>query len=282
MNHEEYKEMLAVFALDALDETESRSLQMHLSECAPCRVELDQLREAVSALVYTVPPVEPSPELRARVLEIIKSETSLSSATETQSKTRTDGASPSAQALPNVTVLPQTRRPYMLMIGTLAASVAIAALAISLAVLWNRNNELQRELAQLSRSLNETRKELAREREDRELLAAPDVRIATLAGTDMAPRARAKLAYDRRTGRAIFYAYDLPPAPAGKAYQLWFIAGGKPVPGQVFTTDAVGHVEMRDQIPADGLNATIFAVTLEQSAGVSTPTGDKYLLSAAS
>jgi anti-sigma-K factor RskA len=75
---------------------------------------------------------------------------------------------------------------------------------------------------------------------------------------------------------------NLPPAPAGKAYQLWFISGNKPVAGTVFTPDARGHAEVRDQAPAEGRDASIFAVTLEPSSGVSAPTGDKYLLGAAS
>jgi anti-sigma-K factor RskA len=80
----------------------------------------------------------------------------------------------------------------------------------------------------------------------------------------------------------VLLADNLPPAPAGKAYQLWFIVGDKPQPGTVFTPDATGHAEVRDQAPAAGRNATVFAVTLEPSGGVSAPTGDKYLLGAAS
>jgi anti-sigma-K factor RskA len=105
----------------------------------------------------------------------------------------------------------------------------------------------------------------------------------TLAGTEMATRARAKFVYDRKTGKAMLMADDLPPAPAGKAYQLWFIADGKPpMPGHVFNTNAAGHAEMRDQMPEEAMGATVFAVTLEPSNGVNAPTGPKYLLGAAS
>jgi hypothetical protein len=78
-------------------------------------------------------------------------------------------------------------------------------------------------------------------------------------------------------------AADLPPAPAGKAYQLWFIAEGKPpMPGSVFQPDARGHAEMHENIPPEGRTAAVFAVTLEPEGGTSAPTGEMYLKGSAS
>jgi hypothetical protein len=176
------------------------------------------------------------------------------------------------------------------MVWPLAASLAFVALIASLVLLWNRNSRMEREMARVTNQLEEAQGELRRERETlahereaRELISAPEARIMTLSGTEMATRARAKFVYDSKTGRAMLMADDLPPAPAGKAYQLWFIAEGKPpMPGHVFNTDAAGHVEMRDQLPEEARGATIFAVTLEPSNGVNAPTGPKYLLSATS
>lgn len=175
--------------------------------------------------------------------------------------------------------------------GAIAASIAFVALLATVFVLLNRNSAMETEIARLSTRLNQIQGELARERETKELIAAraeQDIQmltsatVTTLKGTEAAPGARARIAYDPDTGRAMLMADNLPPAPAGKAYQLWFIAGNKPLPGTVFTPDANGHAEVRDQAPAEGRDATIFAVTLEPSSGVSAPTGDKYLLGAAS
>lgn len=69
MKHEEYKAMLELAALDALDEAESHSLQKHLETCAECREELDALRDAVATLAYLAEPVDASAELRARILK---------------------------------------------------------------------------------------------------------------------------------------------------------------------------------------------------------------------
>jgi len=107
--------------------------------------------------------------------------------------------------------------------------------------------------------------------------------VTALAGTDLATRAHGKFVYDRDTGRAMLMAYDLPPAPAGKAYQLWFIAEGKPpMPGRVFNTGAAGRAEMHEQLPVEARAASVFAVTLEPAGGVAAPTGGKYLLGSAS
>jgi len=113
------------------------------------------------------------------------------------------------------------------------------------------------------------------------LLTHPDTKIAELAGTKDAPGAHAMLLFDHKTGRAILMAKGLPSAPAGKAYQLWFMSGGRPMAGKVFTTDSAGNAMSHDQVPAEALASTVFAVTLEPQGGVASPTGPMYLLSPA-
>ena len=68
-------------------------------------------------------------------------------------------------------------------------------------------------------------------------------------------------------------------APAGKAYQLWFIKDGKKMPGNVFKTDPSGSGTLKDQMPAEALSAVVFAITLEPENGVPAPTGAIYLVS---
>lgn len=175
-------------------------------------------------------------------------------------------------------------------VGALAASIALVAMAAALVLLWNRYNAVQQEFVQLTDrwevaqvELRREREQLARRQEAIALITSPNARVTALAGTDVATRAHGKFVFDRDTGRAMLMAYDLPPAPAGKAYQLWFIAEGTPpLPGQVFNTDSAGHAERREQLPLEARAATVFAVTLEPSGGVPAPTGAKYLLGSAS
>ncbi|HYP00456.1 MAG TPA: anti-sigma factor [Pyrinomonadaceae bacterium] len=295
MKHEDYKELIALDALGLLDGSgeERRALDAHLEECEDCRAESDALRDAAASLAYAAPPViAAAPELRAKILASVKSQP--------QGDARLlvphaeGGAAPrSSTAVSSVSTPDEFARRRearevrvsrrLLVFGSLAASLAVAALLVSLLLLWQRNERQQTEIAQLSDAVNRTQQELAAVRADRELLAAPAAQTATLAGTKMAERARARLTFDEQTGRAMLMAADLPPAPAGKAYQLWFIAAGKPpMPGSVFQTDASGHAEMHDIVPPEGRRAAIYAVTLEPAGGVSAPTGEMYLKSSAS
>ena len=121
---------------------------------------------------------------------------------------------------------------------------------------------------------------MAQQREAIEIVNAPGARMSELAGTKEMPGAHGMVAYDKN-GRAILMAKGLPPPPAGKAYQLWFIAGGKPMPGKVFMTDASGTGTLTDNMPSAAMNAPIFAITLEPMGGVQTPTGAIYLSSGA-
>jgi anti-sigma-K factor RskA len=288
--------MIAAHALSSLGIAEARELEAHLTTCAECRAEFDSWQETAASLALMAPLAEPSPALRSRILASVRAEASGNLASRALAKedgTVKGSDVESARAESNVVPFekPLARRSLgtAFKFGALAASLAFIALAVSLVLLWNRYNAMQQEMArvtdQLSRAegeLTRERERLAREREAKELIAAPETRITALAGTELATRARAKFVYDRRSGRAMLMADDLPPAPAGKAYQLWFIMEGKPpMPGHVFNTNASGHAEMAEQLPEEARSATIFAVTLEPSNGVPAPTGAKYLLGAA-
>ncbi|MGI8655352.1 MAG: anti-sigma factor domain-containing protein [Pyrinomonadaceae bacterium] len=108
--------------------------------------------------------------------------------------------------------------------------------------------------------------------------SAAATRIVQLAGTEKAPQAHARMVFDKSTGNMTVTVSDLPPPAAGRAYQLWFIVKGHPIPGSVFVTGQEGRAMLRGQIPAGARDATAFAVTLEKSNGANKPSGAKYLL----
>jgi anti-sigma-K factor RskA len=287
MTHEEYKEMLTAHALGALDAGETRALEDHLSTCAACRTELAEWQDTTAAFVYSTPSIEPPPALRSSLLASIraaKAETLSSSEAKRRRDSVADAAGQISPAATNVIALPErtrTRWNVAQKFGALAASLFFAAVVIALVMLWSRNQAMQAELARSNRDLQATQEQLRHEQEKSSMFASPETKVATLTGTPMAPDAHARLAYNNQ-GSAMLIADKLPPAPAGKDYQIWFIADGKPMPGGVFKPDAAGHVEMQDRIPAAARGAAAFAITLEPQGGTSAPTGEKYLLSAAS
>ena len=281
MTHEEYREKLQQDLLGELGGEERHALEAYLAEHPELSRETVELRDSFAALAYSSAPVEPDARLRANLLERI-------SAMKAQAGEEDDAPAS------NVVPLARPTRPSpadadssrisraSFRYAALAASLIIAALLIAVFVLWRKNESLQKELAGLSDRLNVSQGEIDSQRAEQELFTIASARVNVLNGTTVAPRASAILSFDRRNGRAVFYAYDLPQVPSGKTYQLWYIADGKPLSAGLFTVDAAGRATLRSTAPPQGLDASLFAVTLEPQGGVASPTGEKYLLSSAS
>lgn len=295
-------------------EEERDALDVHLATCAECRNELASLRDSVAMLAHTIESIAPSADVRERIMARVRGAEAGDSesgapTSDFQAKENAPISHPVSNVVPLISGRPRSlvetnnareqsaeiiplptaggagrvtksSSGWFLKFGMLAASIALAATIVGLFTLWQQNNTLNSQLAQLNKQQQATNDELARVRADRDILTAPDARTLQLSGTSVAPQAHANLAYDKQTGRAILYAVNLPPAPTGKAYQIWYIADGKPLPGKVFKADTQGRATLRDNIPAEGRNATLFAVTLEPEQGTTAPTGEKYLLSA--
>jgi anti-sigma-K factor RskA len=68
VTHEEARELIPAYALDALDPDEARAAEAHFSVCEECRRELAGLREATALLAEGAPRTAPPAALRDRVL----------------------------------------------------------------------------------------------------------------------------------------------------------------------------------------------------------------------
>jgi anti-sigma-K factor RskA len=62
-------DLLAAYALDALDEDERERFERHLAECEECTEQLALLREPVAALAYAAEGPAPPEALRGRIIE---------------------------------------------------------------------------------------------------------------------------------------------------------------------------------------------------------------------
>jgi hypothetical protein len=274
MAHEDFKDMLAAQALNALEVAEVRDLEAHLQGCAECRSQLTEWEDTAATLAFAsleARLLEPSPQLRGRILEAVRANG--------PGKSAEDGYRPQAS---NVVPLKQHTPAWSSAQtwGAIAAGMVITGLVATLLVLWTQNRQARRELTALTVQVRDAQQQLIQQRQVMEIVAAPGTRMTELTGTKVMPGAHATIAYDKN-GHAVLMAKGLPPPPAGKAYQLWFIAGGKPMPGKVFTTDVSGSGTLNDQIPAEALNSAVFAITLEPKEGVAAPTLPIYLSSGA-
>ena len=267
MEHQDYQQLLVPHSLNALEVSEARELEAHLETCAECRAELVALRDDAALLAYSAEPAEPSPEVRARILESVRAEGTVDRA----------GAVMTDKVMPP---RPRANWNVWTMGLRVAAGLAFVALLIGLIVLWRRDAKLQQEVAQLNRQLNTQQHELvrdrdvlARQREALALLNSPDAKRMDLAGSQNAQNARGSFVYDQKTGKAIFSAEGLPATPPDKAYELWFIPKGhSPMPGRIFTVDSSGHALLPEQMPADAMGNAVIAITLEPKRGSAVPT----------
>lgn len=272
MEHQAYEELVTLHALDALDASDQRELDKHLETCSACRVELAELRDAAGLLTHASTPAEPSAQLRARILDEVRKE-----------------AKPAATAAAS-TLVPFRARPASSVwpnLLRLAAGIVFGAMLIGLFVLWQRDVRSRQEIARLSEQFNQQREalaqnrdELARQREAIAFMNSPGMKKMDLAGTQTAQTARATFVYDQATGRAMLMTAGLPAAPAGMAYEVWFIPRGhSPMPGKTFKVDPSGHAMMMDQMPPEAMENAVIAITLEPEKGSASPTGAIYLAS---
>ena len=65
---------LVAYSLEALDPREAAAVEAHVPTCAQCSRELEALAPAVAVLGESVEQLEPPPELRERVLAVVREE----------------------------------------------------------------------------------------------------------------------------------------------------------------------------------------------------------------
>jgi anti-sigma-K factor RskA len=218
MTHTEAEELLASFALDAVDEAERQQVEDHLAQCPRCRAELDAHREVAAALGNSV---EPVPE-------------GLWSAIATRLPERGDEERPPMPRLlfeefsaeefsaeefsPESTVRGRSLRSRRRLAAVGSAVVAAAAVVVFLAIGWvhadTQVSHLQQALGQAAPSAAEA------------ALESPGHQVVNLVGPHEAKRAQ--FVIDAK-GHGYLVSSTLPTLAAGKTYQLWGIVGGRPV-----------------------------------------------------
>ena len=73
-SHDEYRDNIGAYVLGALPELEAELLERHMAGCESCRSEVEDLQPVTAAIARSVPQVEPPPELKTRLMDIVGSE----------------------------------------------------------------------------------------------------------------------------------------------------------------------------------------------------------------
>ena len=242
MTDHQWLGLTAPYALDALGPEERAGFEAHLAECATCRAEVQALREVTGLLAHAAPPATPPPALRERILRDARRVRPLA-----------------------------TRRPVLPWIA--AAAAVVLALAAGYGY-WS---------ARVAQTALRTALDSAQARLDSasQLVTAildSTVGTADLGATGKPPSMR--LFWNRARNVIVVAAFDLPPAPAGRTYQLWAIKKGQaPVSLGTFNTPPSGRAVVTLRMPA-GFKPDLSAVTEEPAGGSPQPTQQPFLVGA--
>ncbi len=266
---EELSGRLPLLLVDLLEGDEAARVREHLNEgCPACAAELAAAREVLDLLPLALTPDNPSSSVRSRLIAAVKSE----------------GGAPRPAPIPAA-----SRGPIWAYAAAAAAVAALIAVGVTFSILASRHG---RETASLRAAIAESRAELDRQSEEIRFLGdrlrkagesirmirAPRLSVIDLKGEGADARPTVRILWDR--GRSLWHlhASDLPPAPAGRTYQLWFITPGDRVSAALFNSDVNGEASLRVAVPAEIGMVVAAGVTEEPEGGSPRPTSRMRLL----
>ena len=253
MSHPEQEtpqDLAAAYALGALSPEEARRFEAFLAGSPEAQREVAEYREVAALLALAGPEAAPSPDLRERMLSRIRA--------------------PSARPAPS---LRRRSSPW----GALAAGL-VAAVGLGFGYVQLREaQDLRAELGRIMQRLATTSELLTEREATLNAIFEPGVRMFQLTASGD-PDPGIQLFWDRERHRAIVHGFKLESVPAGRAYQLWFIKDGTPVPSVTFKPEPTGHVRVEQiPVPADG-EVSAAAVTVEPESGSRQPTSPILLV----
>jgi anti-sigma-K factor RskA len=246
MTHDELKDALPAYALDALDAADRAAVAAHLPTCPACQAELVVLQRVADGIGLEAPPVTPPASLKARVLGAIPA--------------RATDSLDAWRQLPRAAQAPAPRRRSWLLPLAAAAAVALAAWALQYANSLRLENE---RLHQVQR-----------------VMAAPDVLRVELKAQTQAESAFARVFWSRGAG-LVLVAERLPVLPAGRVYQLWTITGTAATSAGVLTPREDGTALHAASISPGAARPDAFGITIEPDGGSTAPTLPIVMLGAA-
>jgi anti-sigma-K factor RskA len=259
MAHDQFEDAVASYAIDALDPTDRRAFEAHLSTCARCQAELAELRRVVAGIGMATEPVAPPAALKARTIAY---------ATGRSADARAPASAP-ARPVPVPMPKPSPRLQIMPWLVAAAAVVIAVASGLYALSLRSRISALEQIATAASAQAERLRKELISLRSNSEVLtqtvriiSAPDVRHVILKGQGTAPDATGRAVWSPANG-LVFNAEQLPSITPDRVYQLWVIVDGKPVGLTTFRPATNGSASVIVPLPAGIGTPKAVAVTNE-------------------
>jgi anti-sigma-K factor RskA len=286
MTHEELKGLLPLKALDRLEPDENRAVDEHLAgRCPECERELESFRETLGALALaTAESGESATDRIWRHVEPRLNARSLSVGSRAASRRRDSAArNPSRQRMLSFAAVAVTAMAIVTLFFNVLSlqhgiEAARATANFEVAALRERIDDLQRGLQNASATITDLKTQLSLTSTLTLAAFSPDGRVVHLAGLAAAPRANATVALSPSNKTAFMEVSGLPPAPADKVYEAWWIGRhAGPIRAGLFEAPAEGVAKVELIMPPPGEEIIASAVTLEPTGGAEKPTGAMYL-----
>jgi len=253
------QDLAAAYALGALSADETRRFEAFLATSPETQREVREYREVAALLALGGPDAASAlPDgLRDRVLARV--------ADQKAPALRPGARGPGA-------------RPSSVVWVALAASLLLAVgLGAGLVSARGRLAAVQSELAARNATLDRTAQQLAEREATLNSILEPGVELYQLTSSGD-PEPSIQLFWNRQRNQAIVHGFRLKPVPSGKAYQLWFIKDGAPVPSVTFKPEPDGHAQVEHVAVPEGGALSAAAITVEPEAGSPQPTSPIVLV----
>ena len=236
MNCSELRDHYDLFVLGLAEEPEMSEIRAHLSRgCDVCVPEIRKAMELMALLGGAeAAPAAPPKRLRRRILASVG----------------------------------HTQRPF----GWTLLAAATAVLSCFAAVYFSgRERQYAVESAMLREQIRRQTVDLTRLTEAFAILGGADTTVTSF-GTGQPAPPKGKVFVSASRG-VLLIASNLPPAPAGKIYEMWVIPkGANPVPAGLFQSQADGTAMHLQRGAVNAAATAAVAVTLENEGGAAQPT----------
>ncbi len=246
------RDLAAAYALGALDAPEAKAFEELLARDAELAREVAEYREVAALLALAEPASSPTDGLRARVIA---------------------GTPPRSIA----SAAPRQRSAGWMPWALAAALLLAVWLGAERARLGTKLDQASALLSRRDTLLAQRDTLLQAQQRTLDALLTPGVELYQLTATGD-PVPGVQLFWDRKRNRAIIHSFGVKPLPDDRAYQLWFIQDGKPVPSVTFRPAADGRAQVESIDVPSGAGVTAAAITEEPLGGSPQPTSAIYLV----
>jgi anti-sigma-K factor RskA len=258
--HEELLALAPGYAMGALNADETAAVEHALATSPEIAAEVRAYHDVMATMAQGEA-VMPSPDVRARLLEAIR-----------RDAPKLNGARAPAAGLHVLRAPPRSRSRWRAwgVPSSLAASLVLAA------GLAYQNVALRRQLRTAAPDAAAVRSRLEKREHTLNTLlhGEKDLYVVHLKAADTVRGPGVQVFWNERHRAGVLHAFRLPPAPRGRAYQLWAIVAGRPVASRVFNSDPDGHALVEQlELPRTTAGATEMAITMEPAGGSAAPTG---------